>query len=60
LGPTDPEEVEVRGKESAKRAWDEDEGFLAKEKIAEWLGGMYDLVYLSGVINTSSCPNLFV
>ena len=59
LGPTDPEEVEVRGKECAKRAWDEDEGFLAKEKIAEWLGGTYVFVHLSGVINTSSRPDLF-
>jgi PH and SEC7 domain-containing protein len=40
MGPTDPEEIEVRGKECAKRAWDEDEEFLAKEKIAEWLGRM--------------------
>lgn len=40
LGPTDPEEVEARGKECAKRAWAEDEEFLAKERIAEWLGGM--------------------
>jgi PH and SEC7 domain-containing protein len=60
LGPTDPEDVEVRGKECAKRAWDEDEGFLAKEKIAEWLGGTYVLVHLSGMINTSSRPDLFV
>jgi PH/SEC7 domain-containing protein len=40
-GPTDPEELEARGKECAKRAWEEDEEFLAKERIAEWLGGMY-------------------
>jgi PH and SEC7 domain-containing protein len=40
MGPTDPDVVEARGKECAKRAWDEDEEFLAKEKIAEWLGGM--------------------
>ena len=38
--PTDPEEVEARGKECAKRVWEEDEEFLAKERIAEWLGGM--------------------
>jgi PH and SEC7 domain-containing protein len=38
--PTDPEELEARGKECAKRAWEEDEEFLAKERIAEWLGGM--------------------
>lgn len=38
--PKDPEEVEARGKECAKHAWEEDEEFLAKERIAEWLGGM--------------------
>ena len=36
-----PEDVEARGKECARRAWEEDEEFLAKERIAEWLGGMY-------------------
>ncbi len=40
LGPTDPEELEARGKGCARRAWEEDEEFLAKERIAEWLGGM--------------------
>jgi PH/SEC7 domain-containing protein len=40
LGSTDPEELEARGKECARRAWEEDEEFLAKERIAEWLGGM--------------------
>ncbi|KAH9998452.1 hypothetical protein BJV74DRAFT_767810 [Russula compacta] len=40
LGPTDPEELEARGKECAKRAWEEDEEFLAKGRIAEWLGGI--------------------
>jgi PH/SEC7 domain-containing protein len=40
LGPIDPEELEARGKECARRAWEEDEEFLAKERIAEWLGGM--------------------
>lgn len=39
-GSMDPEELEARGKECAKRAWEEDEEFLAKERIAEWLGGM--------------------
>ncbi|TDL24175.1 hypothetical protein BD410DRAFT_820374 [Rickenella mellea] len=33
------EEIERRGKELASRCWTEDEDFLAKEKIAEWLGG---------------------
>lgn len=40
LGPTDSEVVETRGKECARRAWEEDEGFLTKERIAEWLGGV--------------------
>ncbi|KAH7914138.1 hypothetical protein BJ138DRAFT_1000880 [Hygrophoropsis aurantiaca] len=34
--PIDPEE---KGKELASRCYEEDEEFLAKEKIAEWLGG---------------------
>lgn len=34
----DPEE---RGKDLAARCYAEDEGFLAKDKIAEWLGGQY-------------------
>lgn len=40
LGPTDSEVVESRGKESARRAWEEDEAFMTKERIAEWLGGV--------------------
>lgn len=40
LGPTDSEVVETRGKESARRAWEEDEAFMTKERIAEWLGGV--------------------
>jgi len=32
--------IETRGKENARRAWEEDEGFLTKERIAEWLGGV--------------------
>jgi len=35
----DSEDVETRGKELASRCWNENEDFLAKEKIAEWLGG---------------------
>ncbi|KAF5385740.1 hypothetical protein D9615_002519 [Tricholomella constricta] len=37
--PDDSTEMEARGKELASRCWNEDEDFLAKEKIAEWLGG---------------------
>jgi PH and SEC7 domain-containing protein len=33
-------DIELRGKELAARCWAEDEEFLAKEKIAEWLGGL--------------------
>ncbi|KAI0320783.1 hypothetical protein OF83DRAFT_498953 [Amylostereum chailletii] len=40
----DPVDVETKGKDLATRCWDEDEEFLAKEKIAEWLGGI-------GVVN---------
>ncbi|KAL1748693.1 hypothetical protein HDZ31DRAFT_29171 [Schizophyllum fasciatum] len=32
-------DMDQRGKELAMRCWNEDEEFLAKEKIAEWLGG---------------------
>ena len=31
--------LDARGKELAERCWNEDEDFLAKDKIAEWLGG---------------------
>ncbi|KAJ7096338.1 hypothetical protein C8R44DRAFT_812767 [Mycena epipterygia] len=34
------EDMEARGKELATRCWKEDEDFLGKEKIAEWLGGV--------------------
>lgn len=45
-----PEELEARGKECARRTWEEDEGFLAKEKIAGWLGGMYVLTFFEKVV----------
>ncbi|KAJ3501331.1 hypothetical protein NLJ89_g9384 [Agrocybe chaxingu] len=32
-------DMETRAKELATRCWNEDEEFLAKEKICEWLGG---------------------
>ncbi|KAJ7045497.1 hypothetical protein C8F04DRAFT_436332 [Mycena alexandri] len=35
-----PEDMESRGKELATRCWKEDEEFLGKEKIAEWLGSV--------------------
>ncbi|KXN90627.1 PH and SEC7 domain-containing protein C11E3.11c, partial [Leucoagaricus sp. SymC.cos] len=34
----DDNEREVKGQEFAKKCWDEDEEFLTKDKIAEWLG----------------------
>ena len=34
-------DVQNRGREFAKKCWIEDEEFLAREKIAEWLGGQY-------------------
>ncbi|KAJ3570962.1 hypothetical protein NP233_g4061 [Leucocoprinus birnbaumii] len=34
----DESELEAKAKELAKKCWDEDEEFLAKDKIAEWLG----------------------
>ena len=35
----DGEDLEARGQELAKRCWMDDETFLPREKIAEWLGG---------------------
>ncbi|KAI0930571.1 hypothetical protein AcV5_007248 [Taiwanofungus camphoratus] len=32
-------DLDIRGKELASRCWAEDEEFLSKDKIAEWLGG---------------------
>lgn len=37
----DSSDIEARGKELASRCFAEDEEFLVKEKIAEWLGGQY-------------------
>ncbi len=34
-------DMETRGKELASRCWDDNNDFLPKEKIAEWLGGQY-------------------
>ena len=52
-------DVDMRGKELATRCWNEDEDFLGKEKIADWLGQyvLHDmipgrmLVYFSGHID---------
>jgi PH/SEC7 domain-containing protein len=40
-GAEETPDMDARGKELASRCWAEDEGFLAKEKISEWLGGQY-------------------
>lgn len=45
IGGEDLSDMESRGKELATRCWNEDEEFLAKEKIAEWLGGQYVFVF---------------
>lgn len=42
---SDTEDVEVRGKELGTRCWNEDETFLAREKIAEFLGGTSVVLY---------------
>jgi PH and SEC7 domain-containing protein len=34
-----PADVDALGQERARQCWIEDEEFLAKDKIAEWLGG---------------------
>jgi PH/SEC7 domain-containing protein len=34
------EELAEKGKDLASKCWNEDESFLGREKIAEWLGGM--------------------
>ncbi len=39
----DSADLDARGKELAKRCWAEDEDFLPKDKIAEWLGGQWVL-----------------
>ncbi|KAI0066118.1 hypothetical protein BV25DRAFT_1835812 [Artomyces pyxidatus] len=40
LAPDDPAEIDQKARDLAQRCWDEDETFLGKEKIAEWLGGI--------------------
>lgn len=35
----DEAELETKGKDLARKCWEENGEFLAKEKIAEWLGG---------------------
>ena len=40
-GGEDLGDIETRGKELAARCWNDNEEFLAKDKIAEWLGGQY-------------------
>lgn len=33
------EDLQTKAKTLAERCWQEDETFLAREKIAEWIGG---------------------
>ncbi|GAA5837679.1 hypothetical protein JCM3766R1_000554 [Sporobolomyces carnicolor] len=35
--------LEDKAKELARKCWDEDEGFLERKKIAEWLGSSHEL-----------------
>ncbi len=39
-GEEETGDITNRGKDLAARCWAEDEEFLAKDKIAEWLGGL--------------------
>jgi hypothetical protein len=44
ISPTSPGgeesgDLETRGKELASRCWDDNNDFLPKEKVAEWIGG---------------------
>lgn len=58
----DPIDIESNGRESAVKCWTEDEDFLAKEKIAEWLGGTYVeniLITFLSLIFPSFVPFLF-
>ena len=53
----DTADIESRGKELATRCWEEDEEFLAKDKIAEWLGKqsvshLYASIYVVWVVLT--------
>lgn len=55
---------EAKGRDCAFKAWEEDEEFLAREKIAEWLGGLYVADFLSffiplfAVLSVSSTTRL--
>lgn len=37
--PDGPEDLPAKAKALADRCWQEDDTFLIKEKIAEWIGG---------------------
>ena len=45
-GDADLTDMESRAKDMATRCWQEDDEFLSKDKIAEWLGGTF-VVHLS-------------
>ncbi|KAG5219584.1 PH and SEC7 domain-containing protein [Salix suchowensis] len=50
----DSETLEARARDLANKCWAEDEEFLAKEKIAEWLGGrvVHAVTYSLLLLNT--------
>jgi len=55
----DTEDMETRGKELASRCWNDNDDFLAKEKIAEWLGGQYDFLFPFIFHVTLTCTQWF-
>jgi hypothetical protein len=48
-------DMDAKGKDLASKCWEEDEEFLMKEKIAEWLGGQYVFCFLSSLFLFSVC-----
>jgi len=38
-GSEESGDLETRGKGLASRCWDDNDDFLPKEKVAEWIGG---------------------
>ena len=51
-------DLDNRGKELAARCWAEDEEFLPKDKIAEWLGGQCVSSVHSGGRRSGPCSTL--
>lgn len=40
FGGEESGDLEARGKELASRCWNDNNDFLPKEKVAEWIGGL--------------------